>query len=130
MNDRRKPSKPATRSPELIASIAKALSHPARVEIVALLRERESCIGCDIVDEVGLAQSTTSEHLRVLKAAGIIVGEIERPRVCYSLNPEALEPLQAFLGDLRGAPPTSVIPAASVTRAAASKRTGSSKKDA
>ena len=46
---------------------------------------------------VGLAQSTTSEHLRILKAAGIITGEIEGPRVCYSLNPTALVPLRSFL---------------------------------
>ena len=77
--------------------IAKALGHPARVHIVQLLLEKPSCIGCDIVDEVGLAQSTVSEHLRILKAAGIIAGEIERPRVCYSLNPESLRPLANLL---------------------------------
>ena len=80
-----------------IAAIAKALGHPARLHIVRLLLEKQSCIGCDIVDEVGLAQSTVSEHLRILKAAGIITGEIERPRVCYSLNPESLVPLAALL---------------------------------
>jgi ArsR family transcriptional regulator len=51
-----------------------------------------------------LAQSTTSEHLRILKAAGIIAGEIEGPRVCYSLNPTALEPLRHFLNGLAGRP--------------------------
>lgn len=80
-----------------LAVLAKALGHPARIGIVRLLYERQSCIGCDIVDEVGLAQSTTSEHLRILKAAGIITGEIDGPRVCYSLNPAALEPLRSFL---------------------------------
>jgi ArsR family transcriptional regulator len=95
------PKRSARRSVEKLALVAKALSHPARVEIVLLLHERQTCVGCDIVDEVGLAQSTTSEHLRVLKAAEVIVGEIERPRVCYSLNPEALEPLHALLGELR-----------------------------
>jgi ArsR family transcriptional regulator len=82
---------------EGIAALAKALAHPARVHIVRLLLEKQSCIGCDIVDEVGLAQSTVSEHLRILKAAGVITGEIERPRVCYSLNPEALAPLAGLL---------------------------------
>ena len=82
---------------EELATIAKALGHPARIHIVRLLLEKQSCIGCDIVDEVGLAQSTVSEHLRILKAAGIITGEIERPRVCYSLNPERLVPLAALL---------------------------------
>jgi ArsR family transcriptional regulator, arsenate/arsenite/antimonite-responsive transcriptional repressor len=80
-----------------IATIAKALAHPARIHIVRLLMEKQSCIGCDIVDEVGLAQSTVSEHLRILKAAGVITGEIERPRVCYSLNPESLLPLAGLL---------------------------------
>ncbi|MBT3071334.1 metalloregulator ArsR/SmtB family transcription factor [Rhodomicrobium sp. Az07] len=82
---------------ERIASLAKALSHPARVLIVETLLRRHTCIGCDIVEEIGLAASTTSEHLRILKEAGIIIGEIARPRVCYSLNPAAVSPLAAFL---------------------------------
>lgn len=84
---------------EQIASLAKALGHPARVNIVRMLIEKQSCIGCDIADEIGLAQSTTSEHLRILKSAGIITGEIERPRVCYSLNPDSLLPLAKLLDD-------------------------------
>ena len=80
-----------------IAAVAKALGHPARVHIVRLLIAKQSCIGCDIVDEIGLAQSTVSEHLRILKAAGVITGEIERPRVCYSLNAESLLPLAGLL---------------------------------
>jgi len=62
-----------------------------------MLVAKRACIGCDVVDEIGLAQSTVSEHLRILKAAGIITGEIERPRVCYSLKPAALGPLREFL---------------------------------
>lgn len=88
---------------ESLAILAKALGHPARIGIVRLLHEKQSCIGCDIVDEVGLAQSTTSEHLRILKAAGIITGEIDGPRICYSLNPVALRPLQSFLQEVAGA---------------------------
>ncbi|MDH3739068.1 MAG: metalloregulator ArsR/SmtB family transcription factor [Alphaproteobacteria bacterium] len=86
-----------------IAAFAKALGHPARLEIVAMLHERQTCIGCDIVDRIGLAQSTTSEHLRILKAAGIITGEIDPPRVCYSLNAEVLEPLCEFLREIADA---------------------------
>lgn len=82
---------------EQIAKIAKALSHPARIQIIETLLRRTTCIGCDIVEEIGLAASTTSEHLRILKEAGLITGEIERPRVCYSLNPAGLEPLADFL---------------------------------
>lgn len=88
---------PDVQIPEEIAVIAKALGHPARIGIVRILHEKQACIGCDIVQEIGLAQSTISEHLRILKAAGIITGEIERPRVCYSLNPAALAPLRQFL---------------------------------
>jgi ArsR family transcriptional regulator len=117
MQTARTVSKPS-RENEKLAGIAKALGHPARINIIRLLLEKQSCIGCDIVDEVGLAQSTVSEHLRILKAAGVITGEIERPRVCYSLNPDSLMPVAGLLnaifekdarGELRGSiccPPT------------------------
>ncbi len=84
-------------SEEEIAAIAKALGHPARVHIVALLLEKQTCIGCDIVDEVGLAQSTVSEHLRILKSAGIVTCEVQHPRVCYRLDADRLRPLGALL---------------------------------
>ena len=87
--------------PEAVAAVAKALGHPARIRIVRLLLERQSCIGGDIVGDIGLAQSTVSEHLRILKAAGIIQGEIERPRVCYALRPESLLPLAGLLEAIR-----------------------------
>ncbi len=82
---------------EQIAVLAKALAHPARIGIVRMLLERQTCVGCDVVEHIGLAQSTTSQHLQILKAAGIIVGEIERPRVCYSLNPRAVDPLKTLV---------------------------------
>ncbi|MEQ9607371.1 MAG: metalloregulator ArsR/SmtB family transcription factor [Kiloniellaceae bacterium] len=90
--------------PERIAALAKALAHPARVKVVQTLLRRRSCIGCDIVEEIGLAASTTSEHLRILKEAGLIVGEIARPRICYSLNPVAVQPLRVFLQLVEAAP--------------------------
>jgi len=83
---------------EDIALIAKALSHPARIQIIRLLLSKKTCIGGDIVDVIGLAQSTVSEHLRILKASGLIIGEITRPRVCYSLNLPRLRPFNDFLG--------------------------------
>jgi len=83
-----------------IAELAKALAHPARLRIIRLLLVSPGCIGGDIVDAVGLAQSTVSEHLRILKAAGVITGEISGPRTCYALNPAALEPLADFIGAL------------------------------
>ena len=98
----RRPRRPSSArrekdSTQALAGLARALGHPARIRIVRTLIAKQACIGCDLVDEIGLAQSTVSEHLRILKAAGIITGEIERPRVCYSLNPMALQPLRHFL---------------------------------
>lgn len=87
-----------------IAELAKALAHPARLRILRLLLASPGCIGGDIVDAVGLAQSTVSEHLRILKAAGVITGEISGPRTCYALNPAALEPLGVFIGALTPPP--------------------------
>lgn len=88
-------------SDDRIAEVARALGHPARIRIVKLLLEREACIGGDIVEEIGLAQSTVSEHLRILKEAGVVVGEIERPRVCYSLSSERLAELSALISEVR-----------------------------
>lgn len=89
-------------SPE--ASLAKALTHPARIRILRLLQATPGCIGGEIVQAVGLAQSTVSEHLRILKAAGVIAGEIDGPRICYALNPAALAPLAEFIASLTPAP--------------------------
>lgn len=88
-----------------LAQLCKALAHPARVRIVQALWRKQGCIGCDLMDDLGLAQSTTSEHLRILKQAGVIHGEIEHPRVCYHLNPDTLKVLQHWLQDLRGPAP-------------------------
>lgn len=87
-----------------LADLAKALAHPARIRIVRLLLSTPGCIGGDIVDAVGLAQSTVSEHLRILKAAGIISGEIHGPRVCYALHPASLAPLAQFIASLTPPP--------------------------
>lgn len=87
-------------SDQALAGLAKALAHPARIRIVRKLLATPSCIGCDLVNDIGLAQSTVSEHLRILKAAGVVVGEIERPRVCYSLNPASVAPLVALLAEI------------------------------
>ncbi len=96
----------ATGTHERIAKVAKALGHPARVQIVETLLRRTTCIGCDLVEEVGLAASTTSEHLRILKDAGLIVGEIAHPRICYSLDPRAVAPLTTFVQAIEaGHPP-------------------------
>ncbi len=83
-----------------IATLAKALAHPARIRILRLLQAAPGCIGGTIVDRLGLAQSTVSEHLRILKAANIITGEIDGPRICYALTPPMLTPLSEFISGL------------------------------
>lgn len=104
----KKPSRTERPNPEQIAMLAKALGHPARIQVVETLLRRRTCIGCDLVDEIGLAASTTSEHLRIMKEAGLIVGEIDRPRVCYSIEPSAVRPLIEFLLRIEATNPPSL----------------------
>ena len=83
-----------------LARLAQALGHPARVRIVRFLRERESCVCGTIVDEVGLAQSTVSQHLKVLKAAGLVRGTVSGPSTCYCLEPAGLRRFERILRGL------------------------------
>jgi ArsR family transcriptional regulator len=85
---------------EELSVLAKALGHPARVQIMRLLARREACICGDIVDELPLAQSTVSQHLKVLKESGLIRGDIDGPRVCYCVEPRILRRLKALAGSL------------------------------
>jgi ArsR family transcriptional regulator len=85
---------------EELATLAKALGHTARVQILRLLVRRSSCVCGDIVDELPLAQSTVSQHLKVLKDAGLIRGDVDGPRVCYCIEPRALRRLKALVGGL------------------------------
>lgn len=79
-----------------LADLAKAMGHPARIAILEYLVQQKGCICKDIVDELPLAQPTISQHLRVLKRAGLIKGEIEGTAVCYCLNPEGMGELLAY----------------------------------
>ncbi len=83
-----------------LARLAKALGHSARVAIVRLLAEDGECVCGDIVSRLPLAQATVSQHLKVLKEAGLIQGEIDPPRVCYCIQPEAVTRLQALVGEI------------------------------
>src|SRR5919201_6912678 len=85
---------------EELSSLAKAVGHPARVQILRLLVRRDSCICGDIVDELPLAQSTVSQHLKVLKDAGLIRGEIDGPRTCYCIEPHVLRRLKALVASI------------------------------
>ena len=83
-----------------LALLAKALGHPARVAIMRLLMARGECVCGAIVDELPLAQATVSQHLKVLKDAGLVQGEIDGPRVCYCVNPAAVRRLKDLIGGL------------------------------
>ena len=82
------------------AELMKALGHPARIAIIELLAERETCICGDITEELPLAQSTVSQHLKALKKAGIIKGEIDGVRTCYCLDEEGIGEMEALLKPL------------------------------
>ena len=83
-----------------LVTIFRALGHPARLSIVRLLMERSECICGDVVSELPLAQATVSQHLKVLKEAGLIVGTVEGPAVCYCLAPGALDSFHQAVGRL------------------------------
>lgn len=85
---------------EELAAFAKALGHVARVQILRLLLRRGTCICGEIVDELPLAQSTVSQHLKVLKEAGLIRGDVDGPRVCYCVEPRALRRLKVLVAGL------------------------------
>lgn len=89
-----------TAADEELAALTKAVGHPARVKILRLLVRREGCICGDLVEALDLAQSTVSQHLKVLRDAGLIRGEIDGPRVCYCVAPRALRRLKALVGGL------------------------------
>jgi DNA-binding transcriptional ArsR family regulator len=82
-----------------LARMAKALGHPARIAILRVLAER-ACVCGEIVDTLPLAQSTVSQHLKVLKEAGWITGVIDGPRTCYALDREAIGALRSLLDPL------------------------------
>lgn len=85
---------------ETFAQLAWAIAHPARVQIVRLLIGREACVCGEIVDCLPLAQSTVSQHLKILKESGLIQGEVDGPKVCYCINPEKLEQLKTLVAGL------------------------------
>ena len=85
---------------ETLAAMAKAIAHPIRLAILRLLTDRDTCMTGDVVAELPLAQSTVSEHLRILREAGLIQGEIEGPRTRYCTNATGLAVLKAGIAAL------------------------------
>ena len=83
-----------------LANMAKALGHPARVAIVEFLLQQKECVCGDIVSELPLAQATVSQHLKELKSAGIIKGNIDGNSICYCLNEETIAEFISFLTNI------------------------------
>ena len=81
----------------LISEIAKVLSHPARVAILEYIAKQENCICGDIVDEIGLSQPTISQHLQVIRTAGLLQGNFEGKRLCYCLDVARFKEFQQVL---------------------------------
>ena len=88
-----------TASQNELASLAKALAHPARIAILQHLLKTPQCITGDIVEEIGLAQATISQHLKELKSTGIIQGTIEGTSVCYCIDDQRWKEIQQLLQD-------------------------------
>ncbi len=81
-----------------IANIAKALGHPARVAIIEHLLKKKSCICGDIVDELPLAQPTISQHIKELKNAGLIKGNVNGASICYCIDEKAMAKFAKLIG--------------------------------
>lgn len=97
---RRREPPPLDDEEQELADLAKAIGHPARVRILKLLVDRAACVCGDIVGEIPLAQSTVSQHLKQLKEAGLIQGEIDGPRVCYCIDAARLKRLKVLIAGL------------------------------
>ncbi|PQO42438.1 ArsR/SmtB family transcription factor [Blastopirellula marina] len=91
---------PTDADPRELADLAWAIAHPARVSIVRLLIHRETCVCGEIVGELPLAQSTVSQHLKILKESGLVQGEVDGPKVCYCINREKLALLKSLVAEL------------------------------
>ena len=89
-----------TKRQKEIAAIMKALAHPARVAIVDYLLSVNTCICGDIVAELPLAQPTVSQHLKELKTAGLIKGNIEGNAICYCINEKIFQQFQTYLSHI------------------------------
>jgi predicted transcriptional regulator len=77
-----------TKKQNELANMAKAISHPARIAILQQLIKTNACVCGDLVEEIGLAQPTISQHLKELKNAGIIQGTVEGASICYCIDPK------------------------------------------
>jgi ArsR family transcriptional regulator len=93
-----------THDTELFAAMCKALGHPARIMIVNYLKKIDRCLCGDIVELLPLAQSTVSQHLKCLKDAGLIKGEVEGPKTCYCIDKPMLDKFTLMVDALGKSP--------------------------
>lgn len=89
-----------TKTQNELAVFTKALGHPARVAILQFLIKKKACVCGDIVDELPLSQSTVSQHLKELKNAGLIKGDIDGPSVCYCIDEKVWNKARKMVGEL------------------------------
>lgn len=92
---------PHSKADRDLGELCKALGHPTRVAIMRFLCRRGGCICGDIVEHLPYAQATVSQHLKVLKDAGLLQGEIDGPRVCYCPDPKVMTRMRALLTELQ-----------------------------
>lgn len=100
MNDRCCAQELDTNRCTTLAAVAKALAHPTRLRILRILLAQDGCLCGAIVDDLGCAQSTVSQHLKQMKEAGLIRGTIDGPRVCYCLDQAVWSHFQATIASL------------------------------
>lgn len=85
---------------ETLAKLAWAIAHPARVRLLRILIDKPSCVCGELVELMPLSQSTVSQHLKILKEAGVVQGEIDGPKVCYCVNLAGLKRLKKLVAGL------------------------------
>lgn len=90
-------SKDRSHHSERLAAICKAMAHPVRIQILAHLKHLDHCICGQLVDVLPLAQSTVSQHLKILKTAGLVKGRIEGPCTCYCIDHDTLKELESLI---------------------------------
>jgi ArsR family transcriptional regulator len=95
-----KTPKPSDVTDASLAGLAWAVAHPVRVRLLRILIARESCVCGELVGEFDLAQSTISQHLKILREAGLVQGEIDGPKVCYCIDADGLARLKSLVAGL------------------------------
>lgn len=94
------PFHPQPEQDERLAAFSKALAHPHRVHILRFLLSQQSCFAGEIAEQLPIAASTVSQHLTHLKESGLVKGEVDGPRRCYCVDPEALGLLKQLVAAL------------------------------